>query len=219
VAGEIEKSIQVRQGPSSLLIEGKMNKRAAYLLRSAAIATWCVFLAATPQAQEKKSDAAEQKPAKATPGPEMDQLKFLRGYWHYSSVYEKSSFYPNGGKGNGTYIASEGPGGFSVIVEFQGTTPDGREVGHEVITWDPKENAYKSYIFGNTAPGCVFETGHWDGNTLIFEGDLEINGDKLHLQTALTATSDDTVMIVDKAAKGDAGLQTTVTMKATRERL
>jgi hypothetical protein len=198
-----------------------MKKKAAYLLRGTAIATLCVLLGATSQAQEKekKLDAAIQKAARPEPGPEMDQLKFLRGYWHYSSVYEKSSFYPNGGKGSGTYISSDGPGGFSLIVEFQGTTPDGREVGHEVITWDPKEHAYKSYIFGNTAPGCVIETGRWEGNTLIFEGELEINGDKLHLQTAVTATSDDTVMIVDKAATGDAGLQTTVTLKATRERL
>jgi Protein of unknown function (DUF1579) len=196
-----------------------MNRRANYLLRSIAIAAACVFLTAASQAQEKKPDAAAQKPARPEPGPEMDQLKFLRGYWHYSSVYEKSSFYSNGGKGSGTYISSDGPGGFSLIVEFQGTTPDGREVGHEVITWDPKEHAYKSYIFANTAPGCVIETGHWDGNTLIFEAELDLNGDKLRLQTAITATSDDTVMIVDKAANGDAGLQTTVTMKATRERL
>jgi hypothetical protein len=66
----------------------------------------------------------------------------------------------------------------------------------------------------------VIETGHWEGNTLIFDAELEVvNGDKLHLQTAITATSDDTIMIVDKAANGDAGLQTTVTLKATRERL
>jgi Protein of unknown function (DUF1579) len=198
-----------------------MNKKAAYLLRGMAIATACLISAATPQAQEraKKPDAAEQKPAKPEPGPEMDRLKFLRGYWHYSSVYERSSFYPNGGKGTGTYISSDGPGGFSLIVEFQGTTPDGREVGHEVITWDPKEHAYKSYVFGNTTPGCVIQTGHWDGNTLIFNAELEFNGDKLHLETAITATSDDTITIVDKASSGEAPLQTTVTLKATRERL
>jgi Protein of unknown function (DUF1579) len=198
-----------------------MKFKAAYVVRGIPLAIAWAFLATAPQAQEKtkKPDAAD-KPVRPEPGPEMDQLKFLRGYWHYSSVYEKSSFYPAGGKASGTYISSDGPGGFSLIVEFQGTSPDGREVGHEVITWDPKENAYKSYIFGNTAPGCVIETGHWEGNTLIFDAELEVvNGDKLHLQTAITATSDDTIMIVDKAANGDAGLQTTVTLKATRERL
>jgi hypothetical protein len=193
-----------------------MNIRIAYLLRGIAIAMGCVFLAATPQAQEKKPDAAD-KPVKPTPGPEMDQLKFLRGYWHYTSVFEKSAFYTNGGKGAGTYITSEGPGGFSQIVEFQGTTPDGREVGHEVITWDAKEHAYKSYLFGNDFPGCVIQTGHWDGSTLVFDVDVEMNGEKLHLNTLITATSDNTVMIVDRAASGDAPLQTTVTMKATRE--
>jgi hypothetical protein len=197
---------------------GQMNTPVAYLFRGVAIASACVLLAATPQAQEKKPDAAE-KPSKPTPGPEMDQLKFLRGYWHYSSVYEKSEFYPNGGKGNGTYITSEGPGGFSQIAEFQGSSPDGREVGHEVVTWDPKEHAYKSYIFGNSFPGCVIRTGHWDGNTLIFDADFDFNGEKLHLESLTTATSDDTITIVDKASSGDAPLQTTVTLKATRERI
>ncbi|HEY0703635.1 MAG TPA: hypothetical protein VGD60_12790 [Candidatus Acidoferrales bacterium] len=188
------------------------------LVRGIAVAAALLFISAMPQAQEKKPVASDdtRKPA---PGPEMDQLKFLRGYWHYSSVYEKTPFYPNGGKGGGTYITSEGPGGFSQIAEFQGTSPEGREVGHEVTTWEPKENAYKSYIFGNSFPGCVVRTGHWDGNTLIFDAEFDFNGEKLHIESATTATSEGTITIVEKAAHGDDPLQTTVTLKATREQL
>lgn len=32
-------------------------------------------------------------------------------------------------------------------------------VGHEVIEWDPANNVLKSYVFGNTFPGCVIRTG------------------------------------------------------------
>ncbi len=212
-------SFQRRKSRLSAPAGEEMNTRVAYLVRSIAIAGGCVLLAATPQAQEKNPDSVEKTVIRPAPGPEMDHLKFLRGYWHYSSVYEKSTFYPNGGKGSGTYITSEGPGGFSQIAEFQGISPEGREVGHEVVTWDPKELAYKSYIFGNSFPGCVIRTGRWDGNTLVFDAEFDFNGKKLHLESLTTATSDDTITIVDKAASGDAPLQTTVTLKATRERL
>lgn len=179
-----------------------------------------IFLlpATQPGAQEKAAAAGNQKEAVATPGPEMDQLKFLRGYWHYVSTYEKSSFHPEGGKGSGSYITTEGPGGFSQIAEFSGTSPDGREVGHEVTTWDPEEHAYKSYVFGNNFPGCIVRTGKWDGNTLIFDADFYFNGVDVHLQSSTTANADGTVTIVEKSATNDGELQPTLTLKATRER-
>ena len=179
-----------------------------------------IFLlpATQPGAQEKAAAAGNQKEAVATPGPEMDQLKFLRGYWHYVSTYEKSLFHPEGGKGSGSYITTEGPGGFSQIAEFSGTSPDGREVGHEVTTWDPEEHAYKSYVFGNNFPGCIVRTGKWDGNTLIFDADFYFNGVDVHLQSSTTANADGTVTIVEKSATNDGELQPTLTLKATRER-
>ena len=180
-----------------------------------------IFLLPTTQqqAQEKTAAASNQKDAVATPGPEMDQLKFLRGYWHYVSTYEKSTFYPDGGKGGGTYITTEGPGGFSQITEFSGTTPDGREVGHEVTTWDPEEHVYKSYVFGNNFPGCVIRTGKWDGNTLIFDSDFDLNGMEVHVQSSTTASADGTVTVVQKFSTNEGELQPTLTLKATREKL
>jgi hypothetical protein len=175
--------------------------------------------AITPQAQEMAQAAATQKESAPSPGPEMDQLKFLRGYWHYATVYEKSSFYPNGGKGSGTYITTEGPGGFSQIAEFSGTSPDGREAGHEVTTWDPEEHAYKSYVFGNNFPGCIVRTGRWDEATLIFDADFVLGGMKLHLQSSTTANSDGSITIVEKFGADGGPLQTTLTLKGTRERI
>jgi hypothetical protein len=180
-----------------------------------------VFLlpAAIQQAQEKAATPAPQKESAPVPGPEMDQLKFLRGYWHYVSAYEKTSFYPDGGKGSGTYITTEGPGGFSQIAEFSGTSPDGREAGHEVTTWDPEEDVYKSYVFGNNFPGCIVRTGRWDGTTLIFDADFVLEGTKVHLQSSTTSNSDGSITIVEKFSADGGPLQTTLTLKATREKL
>jgi hypothetical protein len=184
------------------------------------LGTILFLLPATPQQAQEKTPVAEvQKETSPNPGPEMDQLKFLRGYWHYISTYEKSSRYPNGGKGSGTYITTEGPGGFSQVAEFSGTSPDGREVGHEVTTWDPEEHVYKSYVFGSNFPGCMVRTGKWDGNTLIFDADFEFGGVDVHLQSSTIANPDGTVTIVEKFARNGGELQTSLTLKATREKI
>jgi hypothetical protein len=185
------------------------------------IAAVIVFLlpASALQTQDKAADPKLQKESAPVPGPEMDQLKFLRGYWRYVSTYEKSSFYPDGGKGSGTYVTTQGPGGFSQIAEFSGTSPDGREAGHEVTTWDPEEHAYKSYVFGNNFPGCIVRTGRWEGSTLVFDADFVLGGKKLHLQSSTTVNSDGSITIVEKFGTDDGPLQPTLTLKATREKI
>jgi hypothetical protein len=179
-----------------------------------------LLMVAPPQhGQYKKIASDAQKDSAPQPGPEMDQLKFLRGYWRYTSVYDRSSLYPNGGKGAGTYITTEGPGGLSQIAEFQGSSPDGFEVGHEVTTWDPKEHAYKSYVFGNDFPGCIVRTGHWEGNTLIFDANFEMGTKKFQLESLTTANPDGTVTIVEKFTPDGGEQQIALTMKATREKI
>ena len=196
-----------------------MNSFAAVprILAAAIVLLWP---AVAPQHQDQASSntAAAKEPAPA-PGPEMDQLKFLRGYWRYASTYDKSSFYPAGGKGSGTYITTEGPGGFSQIAEFSGISPDGRESGHEVTTWDAQEHVYKSYVFGNNFPGCIVRTGHWEGTTLIFDADFVLGGVKLHLQSSTVENSDDSITIVEKFGADGGELKPTLTLKATREKI
>jgi hypothetical protein len=189
------------------------------LARTFAAAVIFLLPVIAPQAQDKATVTSSQKEPIPTPGPEMEQLKFLRGYWRYVSTYDKTSFYPNGGRGTGTYVTTEGPGGFSQIAEFSGTSPDGRESGHEVTTWDPQERVYKSYIFGNNFPGCIVRTGHWEGTTLIFDADFVIAGTKLHLQSSTTANSDGSITIVETFGADGGPPQTTLMLKATREKI
>src|SRR5450755_3408907 len=98
------------------------------------------------QSSDKKASTPsvqEMQPAK--PAPEMERLKFLQGKWRYSENYPKSWMMPAGGTGKGTYVAAPGPGGFSQFADFQGTSPEGDIVGHDVIAWDPAEGGYNSY--------------------------------------------------------------------------
>jgi hypothetical protein len=82
--------------------------------------------------------------------PEMDRLKKLYlGSWDYTETYSKTPFYPQGGSDTGVYTSEPGPGGNSIVNRFHSHGAVGDFEGLLVITWDPKEKAYKSYVFGN----------------------------------------------------------------------
>jgi Protein of unknown function (DUF1579) len=153
----------------------------------------------------------------ATPEPEMERLRFLRGKWKYAETYTKNSLFPNGGTGKGTYVAAPGPGGFSQIADFQGMSPEADIAGHEVITWDPAERVYKSYVFGNNFPGCFMKKGHWEGTKLVFAGEFANAGMTIHFYDETAANADGSVTIVEKSSTGDAPLELTLTTTAVRE--
>jgi len=123
--------------------------------------------------------SARAQTAAPKPGPEMEKLKILLGHWTYTDTYGKSSFYPDGGVGTGVYDARLGPGGFSLILDFSEHSPTGEEIGHGILTWDPKENAYREYFAGNTFPGVYMTSGHWEGEKLVLSGEFEMGGAKM----------------------------------------
>jgi uncharacterized protein DUF1579 len=150
------------------------------------------------------------------PAPEMAKLKFLQGNWTYESTYEKGAFYPNGANTKGTYVAIEGPGGFSQIADFHEMAPEGEEIGHEVTNWDDANHVYKSYVFGNAFPQCVMRTGHWDGNKLIFVTDFEQGTMKMTLQSVTTANPDGTITIQESMRGADGSWKLLFTSHAKR---
>jgi Zn-dependent M28 family amino/carboxypeptidase len=113
---------------------------------------------------------------------EMDRLKFYLGDWDYTETYPKSSFYPNGGKNTGVYTSKLGPGGNSLIETFHSQGPLGDFEGLLVMTWDPKERAYKAYVFGNEFPGAIVETGQFEGDALVYRSEFSVEGATLKLR-------------------------------------
>jgi hypothetical protein len=59
----------------------------------------------------------------------MERIKFLIGRWNTDSEYEKTPMIPEGGKSTGWYEARLGPGGFSIIADFQESAPWDRKLG------------------------------------------------------------------------------------------
>jgi hypothetical protein len=173
-----------------------------------------MFAPLTTSQESGEKQAAEMQPPK--PAPEMSRLNFLLGKWHGVTVYEKTSLFPQGGKSEGPYVAVAGPGGFSQIADFEATSPMGKEMGHEVISWVPSENAYKRYVFGNTFPGCIVGTGHWEGESLVFVTDFDFSGKTMHLRSVTTANPDGSVKILESGAVGDTPMQLLFTTTAKR---
>lgn len=124
----------------------------------------------------------------AKPGPEIEKVnKFLDGKWTATVKFEPSDFMPQGGSGSGVEKIYPGPGGLSLITDYQAKPdPTGAFQGHGVMTWDPKEQAYKSYWFDNMTPGSFVETGKWEGDNLVFTGDMEMMGKKMNVREVYT---------------------------------
>ena len=134
--------------------------------------------------------ASAPKPNVEKPGAaEMLRLQFYLGEWDYTETYPKSAFAPNGGKNTGVYTSKLGPGGNSLINTFHSQGPVGDFEGLLVMTWDPKEKAYKAFVFGNDFPGAVVETGQFEGDALVYRMEFSAGATTLELRnvTRLTA--------------------------------
>jgi hypothetical protein len=131
----------------------------------------------------KFSLAQEARPQ--LPLPEMQKLaKLYVGTWEYTETYSKSPLAPNGGVNTGVYKSELGPGGNSIFNHFHSKGPVGEFDGTLVITWDPKENAYKAFVFGDSFPSAIAETGQWEGDILVFRFEFSIGETKIALRNA-----------------------------------
>lgn len=141
----------------------------------------CFFaLSGTPRGDvgKRAEQEAEQKAS-----PEMERLKKLYlGAWDYTETYTKTPFAPQGGSDTGVYTSEPGPGGNSIVNRFHSHGALGDFEGLLVMTWDPKEKAYKSYVFGNGFPGCVVQTGQFEGDVLVFRSEFAVEGQKMKLR-------------------------------------
>ena len=153
----------------------------SHLSRYGLALSFC-FIALTGSAPANVNRMAAQE-AEQKASPEMDRLKKLYlGVWDYTETYSKTPFYPQGGSDEGVYTSESGPGGNSIVNRFHSRGAVGDFEGLLVITWDRKENAYKSYVFGNSFSGCIVQTGQFEGDALVFRSDFTAEGVKLKLR-------------------------------------
>ena len=132
-----------------------------------------------------RSSAAQEQERPALPLPEMQRLsKAYVGSWTYTETYPKSAFSPTGGVNTGVYTSELGPGGNSIVNHFRSQGPVGEFEGVMVMTWDPKEKAYKAYVFGDSFPAAVVETGQWENDVLVYRTEFSSGQMKFALRNA-----------------------------------
>jgi Protein of unknown function (DUF1579) len=166
------------------------NMRRVRIATISIVLVLCVPLWAERQEKTAEKQAAASVAPAGKPGAaEMDRLKFYLGEWDYTETYPKSAFAPNGGKNTGVYTSKLGPGGNSLINTFHSQGPVGDFEGLIVMTWDPKEKAYKAYVFGDGFPGALVETGQFEDDELVYRSEFPVEGATLKLRnvTRLTA--------------------------------
>jgi hypothetical protein len=160
----------------------KANWNAKYLLAVLAIAALAISSAAALAKRQEKS--AAQNPAPKPGAAEMERLKFYLGEWDYTETYSKSKELANGGQDTGVYTSKLGPGGNSLINTFHTQGPFGDFEGLLIMTWDPKEQAYKQYGFANNFPGAIVETGQFEGDALVFRGEFTMGVTKIAVRNS-----------------------------------
>lgn len=117
---------------------------------------------------------------------DMECLSFLLGTWHAADTYEKTAFNPNGGDGSGVYKTVIGPGGFSLLTDYEYEAPHGRSNGHYILAWDLKRQCYVGSMVSSSFPGCLSVIGNWEDTTLVLTGDFEARGMKVAFRQTFT---------------------------------
>jgi Protein of unknown function (DUF1579) len=176
----------------------------------------CFAASAQDKPAASKKSTAAAGPSMPKPSAEMKELRELMGTWTSDEKFEPSPFMPSGGTGAGTNTARLGPGGFTVLMEQRSKGAMGAFAGHGVLTWDPNEKAYKFVWADSMAPGVVIETGHKDGENLVFTGATTMMGKKISLRDVWSDRSPTSYTLTSYMNDGS-GEKQTMSIKFTKQ--
>lgn len=184
---------------------------------------WFVVLVAMLGISLRAQQSSTEKPASPPamrapqPGAEMQRLNFLLGDWTMDGEYLKSPMTGNGAKQTGWYKAHLGPGGFSIIADFEADSTLDNEIGHELFTWDPKKDAYTTVTVGNGFPGAIVGTAKWEGDNLVVQTEWGTGAAVVHLRAVYSHVGEKTIQIEESFQKGDAPYQLIWKASATKK--
>ncbi|HZU52534.1 MAG TPA: DUF1579 family protein [Holophagaceae bacterium] len=128
--------------------------------------------------QPAPAPAPAAKPAfeMPKPGPEMAKLQPFIGSFRVNERHE-AGFMGPAGVGAGFSHVSEGPGGFTLLVDY--TTLSGAMhgmKGHAILGWDAEAKTYKQVWTDSMAPMMVMSTGGWEGETFVMNSEGTMMG-------------------------------------------
>lgn len=144
---------------------------------------------APAQTDQKQQAAPSKSPAVATaaaqdapprPGPQIEKLlRALEGTWATTEKFAPDAASPHGATAEGRIVWRPGPGGYSVIEDYQSKQGNKETTGLAVFWWDDAAHGYRTIWCDSTNPGgCInFKSvARWEGSKLLLVEDYEING-------------------------------------------
>jgi hypothetical protein len=137
------------------------------------------LFAQQPAPAPASSAAPAPKPAAfemPKPGPEMERLRPMMGSFRVNERHE-AGFMGPGGVSAGFSRVSEGPGGFSLLIDYTSLSgPMHGMKGHGVLGWDGEAKTYKQVWTDSMAPMIVMSTGGWEGDAFILHSEGTMMG-------------------------------------------
>ena len=117
-------------------------------------------------------------------GMEIQQLiRSFSGQWAIEFTIEPSKSLPKGGQGHGTELWRSGPGGLSLIEEYESQGDDGSNIGHGIFWFEESHHHFQVLWCANDVPsGCmaISEGATWKDGELVLQHRWESRG-KVHI--------------------------------------
>ncbi len=136
--------------------------------------------AATPApkpAVREDEERAERPVRFVAPASEMKKLSVLLGAWEFTEAWREPVRYKRGeyegvpGEGgSGTLTVRPGPGGFSLVLDYDARNPMGRVTALAVLAWDPARRVYELDEIHSAFPAVLHLTGRFEKGDLVFRG-------------------------------------------------
>jgi Protein of unknown function (DUF1579) len=165
------------------------------------IALFALTAVLAVNAQDKKpadhsgKKSKTQTSAQAAPGGMMtkqaDEMKkalnAMQGTWSTKGVFEKSDFMPEAGTDVGTAVFKPGPGGLSMMQQYQSKGAMGPFKGFGLTWFDPKDQMFHSMWCDSMSPqGCAEAgKGKWDGDKIVLDGKFDMNGQSYDMHSTI----------------------------------
>jgi Protein of unknown function (DUF1579) len=174
------------------------------------------------QSHKKHSRAAATAPAvpSAKQSAEMKKvIESLAGMWKTTTTVEPGGFMPQGGTATGRADIRSGPAGNALVERFRSHEgPFGNFVGQGTIWWDPNASGYRALWCDTLSPsGCdLMGVGQWDGNNLVFKGESQMEGKKMHTRETYSDITPDSFTFTMEMAVEGSPMQKAMTIKYER---
>lgn len=131
-----------------------------------------------PKPEVEEDEERAGRPVRfAEPAPEMKKLSVLLGAWRLTESWSEPVRYKRGeyegvpgAGGAGTLSVRKGPGGFSLLLDYDARNPMGRVTALSVLTWDPARRLYELDEIHSAFPAVLHLTGKFEKGDLVFRG-------------------------------------------------